>query len=288
MKPSRSETLQVGALRLHVRRWGDSAAPTLFLLHGWLDTSATFQFMVDALSREWNLIAPDWRGFGRSAWTGEPYWFADYLADLDALFDHYLPLGAPARIVAHSMGGNVASIYAAARPERVAALVNLEGLSPVPSYLRPVPERLRQFLEQKKSGLRKSTYASREELAGRLVRANPRLTPARAAFLAEHLGLEGEGGAILTAADPWQRGVTPLPLHREQVAECWRAITAPVLVVVGAESEIRRAFAGFEADYRERLSWLVRGREVVLENAGHNMHHDRPEAVAELVEAFFL
>ena len=286
MKPSRSETLLVGGLALHVRRWGDPAAPTLVLLHGWLDTSATFQFLVDALSREWNLIAPDWRGFGQSAWTFAPYWFSDYLADLDAILDHYVAPGVAVGIVAHSMGGNVASIYAAARPERVAALVNMEGLSPVPSYLRPVPDRVRQFLEQKKSGLRKSVYASREELAARLMRANPRLTLERAAFLAEHLGMAGEGGGILTAADPWQRGVTPLPLHREQVRECWQAIQAPVLMVVGAESEILRAFEAQE--YRERLSWLRRGREVVLEDAGHNMHHDRPEAVAELVEGFFV
>ena len=286
MKPSRSEYLQAGALRLHLRRWGDPAAPVLVLLHGWLDTSATFQFLVDALSGEWNVIAPDWRGFGLSGWSDDTYWFADYLADLDAVLDHCAP-GQAVRVVGHSMGGNVASLYAAARPERVAKLVNLEGLSPLPSYMKPVPERMRLWLDQKKSGLRTAAYRSRADLASRLMRANPRLTAERAAFLAEHLGVAGEGGSILTASDPWQRGTTPLPVHREQVRECWQAIAAPVLFVAGAESEILKEFAGRQEEYRERLSWLRDCREVVLADAGHNMHHDRPEAVAALLEGFF-
>lgn len=286
MKPSRSEYLQAGRVRLHLRRWGDPDAPALVLLHGWLDTSATFQFLVDALRQEWSVVAPDWRGFGLSDWSGESYWYADYLPDLEVVLDHVSP-DAPARIVGHSMGGNVATLYAGARPERIARLVNLEGLSPLPSYVRPVPERIRGWLEQKKTGLRKSAYRNREELAARLMRANPRLSADKAAFLALHLGIEAEDGSILTAADAWQRGVTPLPVHREQIRECWQAITAPVLLLAGAESEILKEFADRQEEYRERLSWLRDCREVVLADAGHNMHHDRPEAVAELVEGFF-
>ena len=42
------------------------AAPKLFLLHGWMDVGASFQFLVDALHGDWHVIAPDLRGFGRS------------------------------------------------------------------------------------------------------------------------------------------------------------------------------------------------------------------------------
>lgn len=287
MKPSRSEYLQVGKIRLHIRRWGDPAAPTLFLLHGWLDTSATFQFLVDALARDWNVVAPDWRGFGLSDWLGEPYWYADYLPDLEAVLDHYAP-GEAVHLVGHSMGGNVATLYAGARPERVARLVNMEGLSPLPSYVRPIPERIRGWLDQKKTGLRKSAYRNREELAARLQKSNPRLDDSKAAFLAQHLGKEAEDGSILTAADAWQRGITPLPVHRDQIRECWQAITAPVLLVAGADSEILREFADRQEEYRERLSWLKDVREVVLPDAGHNMHHDQPEALARLIEEFFV
>jgi pimeloyl-ACP methyl ester carboxylesterase len=52
--------------------------------------------------------------------------FADYLADLDQLLDHYAP-GEAVDLVGHSMGGNVAMMYAGVRPARIRRLVNLEG-----------------------------------------------------------------------------------------------------------------------------------------------------------------
>jgi pimeloyl-ACP methyl ester carboxylesterase len=74
---------------LHVRgidycmnEWGDENAPLFFYLHGWADTGSTFQFVVDALKSRWRIVAPDWRGFGRTSHSGGPYWFPDYLADL--------------------------------------------------------------------------------------------------------------------------------------------------------------------------------------------------------------
>src|SRR5580658_808948 len=114
---------------MHVTRWGpppsESVSPVV-LLHGWLDCGETFQFLVDALERDWPLAALDWRGFGRSGWAGDGYWFPDYLADLDGLLALLSP-SRPARLVGHSMGGNVASLYAGVRPERVRSVVNLEG-----------------------------------------------------------------------------------------------------------------------------------------------------------------
>src|SRR6266568_1061323 len=128
MKPSQSEFVQVRGLRYHCRCWGEALAPKLFMLHGWMDVSASFQFLVDALRGDWRVIAPDWRGFGLSEWAkSDGYWFPDYFADLDRLLEHFQP-DSPATLVGHSMGGNVAAMYAGIRPERVAKLVNLEGL----------------------------------------------------------------------------------------------------------------------------------------------------------------
>src|SRR5688572_16055982 len=95
---SRSEFITVRGLNYHVRQWGTAGAPKLFLLHGWMDVAASFQFLVDALRREWHVIAPDWRGFGETdvptRYPGtQSYWFPDYLADLEALLDHYEPTG---------------------------------------------------------------------------------------------------------------------------------------------------------------------------------------------------
>ena len=131
-------------VRLHVRRWGNPDAPMLFMLHGWMDVAASFQFVVDALGGDWQVIAPDMRGFGLSDWPvaergGGNYWFHDYLADLDALLDHYAPTG-QVNLVGHSLGANIVCLYAGVRPERVRRVVDLEGFGLAPSHSAQAPQ----------------------------------------------------------------------------------------------------------------------------------------------------
>src|SRR5690606_16458038 len=104
-------------LRFHVYEWSGDG-PTWVLLHGWGDTAATFQFLMDALQRPRPVLAIDQRGFGRSQWASGGYWFPDYLADLDTLLDQCSP-DAPVHLIGHSMGGNIAMLYAGIRPQRV-------------------------------------------------------------------------------------------------------------------------------------------------------------------------
>jgi pimeloyl-ACP methyl ester carboxylesterase len=89
-----------------------------------MDVGASFQFLVDAFARDWYAIAPDLRGYGRSEWQSQGYWFADYIADLEALVDAFAP-GERVDLVGHSLGGNVVMMYAGARPARVRRIVSL-------------------------------------------------------------------------------------------------------------------------------------------------------------------
>jgi len=76
MKAHTSIFVDIRGLRYHCRIWGEADRPKLFMLHGWMDVSASFQFLVDALKTDWQVIAPDWRGYGLSAWgPADCYWF---------------------------------------------------------------------------------------------------------------------------------------------------------------------------------------------------------------------
>ena len=102
-------TLDVRGLRFQLYRWdGDDPHP-IVLAHGWGDTGETFQFIVDHLSTRRSIIAFDARGFGRTQWPQDGYWFPDYLADLDAILDS-LSADGPVDLLGHSMGGNVAML----------------------------------------------------------------------------------------------------------------------------------------------------------------------------------
>jgi pimeloyl-ACP methyl ester carboxylesterase len=285
MTPSSSDFVYVRGLRYHVRSWGDPGAPALFLLHGWMDISASFQFVADILCRRWRVIAPDWRGFGLSAWQRAPYWFPDYLADLDVLLDHY-SLHEPARLVGHSMGGNIACLYGGVRPERVARIATLEGFGLDPIEPAEAPARYRKWLEQLQGAAWFKNYGTREELARRLQRDNPRLDGEKAAFLARHFGIEGEDGRIEIAGDPYHKLVNPVLYRLEEAKACWRAVTAPVLWVAARDSFVMKRFRGREDDYRARLACFRRAREVVLEDCSHMMHHDKPEELGAVLEDF--
>lgn len=284
MLTSRSETLSLPGLELHIRRWGDPEAPTLFLLHGWMDVSASFQFVVDHFARGWNIVAPDWRGFGPSSWLYRPYFFAEHLGDLEAILDRYSP-AAPARLVGHSMGGILASLYAGLRPGRVAGIVNLEGMGIAPTSPEMAPERYRLWLDTLRSPPRMHVYPDRDTFARRLLRDDRFLTPERAAFLAEHLAVAGEGGMVWNG-DPWHKAPGPYLFRLEESMAVWREVAAPVLWVAGHDSWMVREFATRPGDWEARRACFADLAEHWLNDAGHMLHHDRPEAVARLVEDF--
>jgi pimeloyl-ACP methyl ester carboxylesterase len=286
MKTSESLFVPVRGLRYHCRCWGDEHAPKLFMLHGWMDVSASFQFLVDALRRDWRVIAPDWRGFGVTEWAkGDGYWFPDYFADLDRLLDHFHP-DAPATLVGHSMGGNVAAMYAGIRPERVARLIDLEGFGLTGTRAEKAPGRYARWLGElaEKPGFR--DYDSFEALAERLRGNNSRLSGEKASFLARHWGRSKADGRVELASDPAHKLVNPILYRVEEAEACWRKVAASVLWVVGAETKAPEMLKLSSADLAARKACFRHLTERVIAGAGHMVHHDQPERLAEVIEEF--
>ena len=286
MTPSRSEFLRVRGLDLHCRRWGPPDAPTLLLLHGSQDVSASWQFTVDAFEHPWSVIAPDWRGNGLSGWSGaDAYWFPDYLGDLDALLALLSP-DRPARLVGHSMGAQIAALYAGLRPDRVARFVNVDGFGPPGLRQDPAPRRLSKWLAQLGEDTSQRPYTSFDEFAVRMQSENPRLTAERARFLAEHWGREAPDGTVVRRADPALKRINPLPLSQAEVIDCWRGTQAAVLWVDGAQSGLWARLASDPHEFEARASAYADLRIEHIDDAGHNVHHDQPERLAHAIESF--
>lgn len=285
MKPSKSHYHDIRGLNYHVRTWGEPQHPGIFMLHGWMDMSASFQFLVDCLRQDWHVIAPDWRGFGLSAWAREGYWFPDYYADLDALLDIYQP-DAPVFLVGHSMGGNVACAYAGMRPQRVARLVTLEGLGMARASHEQSPGRHAQWLDQLRDPPRFRPYKSFAEVAARLRRNNPRLDGDKAEFLARHWARRLPSGEVMLASDPRHKIVNPYLFRIDEMLACWQRITAPVLLVTGKESRASGWLRDTPQQLAERKAAFHNFREVSFENCGHMMHHDQPQRLADVLEDF--
>jgi pimeloyl-ACP methyl ester carboxylesterase len=289
MTPSRSEFIDVRGLRYHVLHWGPDDAPKLFMMHGWMDVAASFQFVVDALKGNWHVIAPDWRGFGLTERPqADTYWFPDYVGDLDAIVDHYAP-GEAINLLGHSMGGNVVSLYAGVRPERVRRLINLEGFGMPVTKPEQSPKRYLKWLDELKEPATLRTYPSEQAVAERLQKTNPRLSDARAAFLAKHWSAQVGEGQWEIQGDPAHKKSTPLLYQVEEVLACWRAITAPVLWVEAEDTNMWQWMGPKEqarAEVDRRLGNLKQVTARMMPDAGHMLHHDQPQLLAEMIEAF--
>ncbi len=288
MIPSRSRFVGIRGLRYHLREWGREGAPKLVMLHGWMDVSASFQFIVDALQGDWHVIAPDWRGFGQTEWSGSgAYWYPDYLADLDAILRVVAP-DLPVNLIGHSLGGNVACQYAGVRPNRVARLIALDAFGLADSRPEEAPGRMEKWLLQLDADSAFRGYPDRDALAGRLQADNPRLSWDKAVFLAGHLGEPDGGDGIRMTGDPAHRRVNPVPYRRAEAFACWRRVTAPSLWVEPADPALRRRLGVSDEAHSEGKACFRCFQEVEVPDSGHNLHHDQPEVVARIIETFLL
>ncbi len=277
VREPQTRRLSIRGVDYAVTEWGDASDPLLVYLHGFADCGATFQFVVDELARDWFVVAPDWRGFGLTRVDAEAFWFPDYLADLDRLLQHYSP-DAPVRLVGHSMGGNVAGLYAGARPERVAAFVNLEGFGLRDSNPADAPGRYRDWLAKGRDMPGPVERPGFDALADLIRRRSPELAPSRARFVASCWAEEIAADQVRLRMHPAHKLPNPVLYRRAEAEACWQAVTAPVLLVAGRRSDFPPPhdlpFPGSQA------AWI--------EDSGHMLHFEQPAALAALLEEFLV
>ena len=284
-KTSRSTFVRIRDLDYHLREWGDPSAPLLVMVHGWMDVSASFQFLVDALAKEWHVVSPDWRGYGLTSWpTSGCYWLPDYIGDLDAILERLSP-EMPVKLVAHSLGGNMALMYAGTRPGRIERLVNLEGLGMPGDAPEKAPARLAKWLDELRSPPTLAEYPSLAAVAARLRKTNPRLREDRADYLAMHWSAATDEGTRRLLGDPAHKVVSAYLYRVEEVVACWSAITAPVLWVMARNSDYANRMDALPG-YGERIASIADVERLWVDEAGHMLHHDQPELLAAEIERF--
>ena len=295
-RTSRSDYVPLRHLHYHVRVWGEPAPDKtpLVLLHGWMDVAASYQFMVDALRHDHYIIAPDWRGFGLTATLdADNFWFPDYLADLDFLLDHYVPNG-PIHLVGHSMGGNVAMLYAGIRPERIRRLVNLEGFGMPATRPSQAAGRYASWMDSLKKlhqgEMELKAYDSVEGVAQRLMKTNARLGADKAHWLARHWAQETVQGQWRILGNPAHKVPHAMLYRLDEVQALYGAITAPTLMVEAEDESMTQWFKGKFTleEHHERIKVVPNLKMAHVADAGHMVHHDQPHVLATLIDEFLL
>jgi pimeloyl-ACP methyl ester carboxylesterase len=273
-------------LRLHYVDWGNEQAPPLLLVHGGRDHCRNWDWVVEALRSDYHILAPDLRGHGDSQWMiGGNYSLVDYVYDIAQLV-HQRAL-TPLTIIGHSMGGHISLQYAGVYPDNVAKLISIEGIGPPPAMLKrragtAPQQRMRQWVQQLRELAARlpRRYSSLEEATERMREANPRLTPEQARHLTIHGANQNEDGTYSWKFDNYVRANSPYFFNADEMYELWSKIACPTLLVHGTES-----WAG-NPEQDGRLEHFQNARAVVVEKAGHWVHHDQLERFVQLAREF--
>ncbi len=293
-KPSRSAFVPIRHLSYHVLQWGTPSPDKtpLVMVHGWMDVAASFQFVVDALKDDHWVIAPDWRGFGLTdVPPTDNFWFPDYLADLDQLLDHLVG-PRPVNLLGHSMGGHVATLYAGIRPARIHRLINLEGFGLPATRPAQAPGRLAKWMDELKAlhrgDIDLKPYPSIEAVAQRLIKTNPRLGSDKAQWLAQHWARANAHGEWRILGHAAHKVVNAQLFKTDETQAIYERITAPTLCVVASSDSISQWWKDIYTleEFKQRIAAVPHIRHAVMEDAGHMLHHDQPEALARLIEEF--
>ena len=273
-------------LRLHYVDWGNENAPPLLMVHGGQDHCRNWDWMARELRKDYHVIAPDLRGHGDSEWVrGSTYSQNDYVYDVAQLLQQKQLF--PIRIVGHSLGGVISLRYAGIFPENVEKVVSIEGFGPPPEFLKlwsdeDAATRLRSWIESGRDLARRSPrrYPRLEDALKRMQEENPHLSEEQARHLTIHGANQNEDGTFSWKFDNYARGRRSERYNESEIESLHRRITCPALLITGKES--------WAVDPKEDglVDRFQHAQTLLVENAGHWVHHDQLDIVLGAVQNF--
>ncbi|MGE5852462.1 MAG: alpha/beta fold hydrolase [Deltaproteobacteria bacterium] len=286
MSAPRHSFIDAQGLRIHCLEWGHFDGEPLILVHGYLDLADSWRAFVAALETgqpNFRVIAPDCRGHGDSGWIGAGgyYHFPDYVFDLDCVVRaHSLD---SFTLIGHSMGGTISLLYAGTFPERVKKLVLIEGIGPVGMTFSEAPLKMEKWITELHERGRRHfrEYTSLAAGASQLRQTNPRLSENTALEIARAAMKQNDRGKGIWKFDPLHRTTAPQPFYTAQALEFLRRIQCPVLLIDGEQSRQTR-----RTDKQERYEAIANHQRVTINGAGHMVHQDNPDQLADVVRDF--
>ncbi|MGV6819511.1 MAG: alpha/beta fold hydrolase [Parvularcula sp.] len=277
-------------LRLRYRIWGDQANPPVILQHGAKDHGRSWDYLVGSLVERFCCIVPDLRGHGDSAWApGGGYDTLGFVTDFATIIEALKGQGisGPYGIIGHSLGGAITMRYAAAFPEDVQFIANIEGLGfSQARYQRwlaePIAEKWRSAVRRRRAVATRTRRQHRDfDLAVvQLAKVHAHLPPDEVEYLAAH-GVRWDEGGVSWKHDPAIQYIT-LQAEPPSVIEGMHSeMTLPVGLFYGGQS-----FLGPFDLADSRFSAFPNATFHLYEDSGHWLHHDARDRFLSDFEAF--
>lgn len=289
-EPDRAVLADLGRTTIRLWEWGDPDGPAVVLVHGGWDHGRMWDGFAPLLADAgYHAVALDVRGHGDSGrlHASGTYWLM-FLLDLAQVATRYGAAAAPIRFIGHSFGGGLTLSFAAAFPELIRQVVNIDGLGPPPEMMivqdhATVAAYWLHDAVRTAEGPRE--YASVEEMAEKRKAINTRLPMDWCRHLAAHGTKPGPQGGWIWKSDPAFRLGSPGPFDETFLLAQYRAMRCPVLALTGSEPDQWSELP--EAARRRRLAAMTDAAHHIIEGAGHYVHVEQPDAVLDHVRRFF-
>ena len=267
---------------LAAKCWGDASLPPLLALHGWLDNAGSFDALAPLLVPRWRVVALDLRGHGRSSHIADGAWYhyVDYFDEIRGVLDHFG--WARADLLGHSLGGTLASLFAALYPARVGDLLLIEALGPLTSTFDEALPQLRRALDQHAAFAQRRplrVFSDLHEAVGARCAAND-LSEAAACALVERGVREVEGGFVWSS-DPRLTLASPQRYTEAQVLAMLGGIRSRALLVLADPATTYLPGPMMDA----RVAQVADIRVVRLPG-NHHLHLENPQPVADAMRAW--
>ncbi|WP_256383029.1 alpha/beta fold hydrolase [Photobacterium toruni] len=260
-----------------------ASKPLLVLLHGWQDNAATFASLWPLLITDYDIIALDWPGHGKSDYKSADnyYHFVDYIDDLHQVITQLKPT--KVHLIGHSLGAIVAGCYAAIFPEYVDKIVLIEGLSPLTEPSQMVAERLRmgimsrQRYRRQQQRLQQRSMATFEDAV--MLRANVNRLPASLLGAVVKRATIERDGRWYWRHDPRLRCDSLYRMAQQHAQTLLSCIQVPVLSIIGTDgyATLRQCDAN---------GWGINDFTQVMVFGGHHCHLQSSNDVYRHIRAF--
>ncbi len=279
-------SFNLGELTLTGLAYGAEQGDLVLCLHGWLDNAASFIPLMPKL-KDKRVIAIDWPGHGLSSHRSSDahYHFIDYVYDLLLLCEknnwHKV------NIVAHSMGGMIASAFAAAFPERVKSLTLLDSIGFISSDAQETTHHLRKGMLSRLKNTQKVVAESSSNKKVHLTidsAINARMQVSDLNFQHAQLlvarGSVEHGDGYVWRSDSRLRNMSPYRLTLSQAKQFIKDITIPVQLIYGDKGLplVKTGLKEFAPLFSNLISHELAG--------GHHVHMEQPAQTSQYVLEF--
>jgi pimeloyl-ACP methyl ester carboxylesterase len=261
----------------------------ILCLHGWLDNSNSFDFLVSKFDlNSVHVVQMDFSGHGKSSHktryshynlssrVSEVYYFVKLLK-----WNKYM-------IIAHSMGGSVASIYASLYSMNITYLILLDSIGPLIRNDISARKLLMLNISSQENLMSKAPkkFNTYEEAVENSYSARKNDISKESLFYLLQRGVVKTPEGFQYSHDILCQGISQFQYHEEDILDMYRHVKCPTLIITCTFTRDLFQSGKLPQEYLKRIEAFPNCKLVTVEDSKHHMHLDKPNEVFSILHEF--